>query len=173
MAMNNDRRNGPGREESELLERVVYINRVSKVVKGGRRVGFTALVVVGDGNGRVGYSVGKASEVPEAIRKGRDQAGRNMIEVPLVGSTIPHEALGKFKAGRVLLRPASDGTGVIAGGPVRAVMETAGISNILTKCLRSRNPHNVVHATFDALGQLRSPAETARRRGKTVEELGL
>jgi small subunit ribosomal protein S5 len=160
-------------EQNELAERVVHINRVAKVVKGGRRFSFSALVVVGDQDGRVGYALGKANEVPEAIRKGRDQAAKNLIEVPIVRNTIPHEALGKFGAGRVLLRPASEGTGVIAGGPVRAVMEMAGVNNILTKCLRSRNPHNVIHATFNALSQLTSPAETASRRGKSTKELGL
>jgi len=166
---NQDQARGDG----DLVERVVYINRVSKVVKGGRRFSFSALAVVGDQNGKVGYALGKANEVPEAIRKGRDKASRGMIEVPIVNETIPHEALGKFGAGRVLLRPASPGTGVIAGGAVRAVMETAGVNNILTKCLRSRNPHNVIHATFNALEQLSSPEATAQKRGKTVEELGL
>ena len=160
-------------ENSELAERVVHINRVAKVVKGGRRFSFSALVVVGDQQGRVGYALGKANEVPEAIRKGRDKAIKNMIEVPIVRNSIPHEALGAFGAGRVLLRPASEGTGVIAGGAVRAVMEMAGVNNILTKCLRSRNPHNVIHATFDALSQLVSPAETANKRGRSMKDLGL
>jgi small subunit ribosomal protein S5 len=155
----------------ELEDRVVFINRVAKVVKGGRRFSFSALVVVGDKNGYVGTGLGKANEVPEAIRKGTEQAKKNLFKIPLRGHTIPHEALGEFGSGRVLLRPASPGTGVIAGGAARAIVEVAGIQDILTKCIGTSNPHNVIHATVDALRQLRDPAEAARRRGKTLEEI--
>ncbi|MEW5853583.1 MAG: 30S ribosomal protein S5 [Myxococcota bacterium] len=155
-----------------MIDRVVHINRVAKVVKGGRRFSFSALVVVGDGAGQVGVGLGKANEVPEAIRKGTEQAQKNMFKIPLKGSTIPHPVRGHFGAGAVILRPAADGTGVIAGGAVRAVVESAGVSNILTKSLGTANPHNVVHATVDALRKLRSAEDHARRRGKTVEPQG-
>ena len=162
-------------EVGELEDRVVFINRVAKVVKGGRRFSFSALIVVGDKNGHVGVGLGKANEVPEAIRKGTDQAKKNLFKIPLHDKrTIPHEALGHFGSGQVLLRPASPGTGVIAGGAARAIVEVAGIQDILTKCIGTSNPHNVIHATVDALQQLRDPAQTARRRGKQPEEvLGL
>ena len=174
MAYNNDRndRRDRRREEGpELIEKLVFLNRVSKTVKGGRVSKFSALMVVGDGKGKVGFGMGKAVEVSEAIRKGIEDAKKNMTTVTLTGTTIPHEVIGEFGAGRVLMKPAAPGTGIIAGGPVRAVMEAAGIQDIRAKCLRSNNPQNVVAATFAGLKSLRSPEQVARTRGKSVEEI--
>ena len=159
------------REQSEFIEKVVSLNRVSKTVKGGRVMKFSALVVVGDGKGKVGYGLGKAAEVPEAIRKGIEAAKKNMVTVTLSGTTVPHEIIGEAGAGRVLMKPASEGTGVIAGGAVRAVVEAAGIKDIRTKCLRSNNPNNVVAAAFQGLKSMRGPEEDARIRGKSVKEI--
>ena len=161
----------PNNEVSELIEKVVYLNRVSKTVKGGRVMKFSALVVVGDGKGTVGYGLGKAAEVSEAILKGITDAKKNMVKISLSNGTIPHDVIGIFGAGTVMLKPATEGTGVIAGGAVRAVMEAAGIRNICAKCLRSNNPQNVVKATMEGLKTLRSPEQVAAVRGKTVEEI--
>jgi len=165
-----DSRRDSDRSESGLVDKVVYINRVTKVVKGGKNFSFSALVVVGDGRGRVGFGSGKAKEVPAAIKKGIEIAKRNMIPIAMSGTTIPHAALGHYGAGKVLLKPASEGTGVIAGGPVRAILESAGIQNILTKSLGTANPHNVVKATFEALKMLRSEEQYRELRGSATSE---
>ena len=159
------------REPSEYMEKLVALNRVSKTVKGGRVMKFSALMVVGDGKGKVGYGLGKAAEVPEAIRKGLEAAKKNMVTVTLSGTTIPHETIGEFGAGRVLMKPAAPGTGVIAGGAVRAVVEAAGIKDIRTKCLRPNTANNAVGAAFEGLKAMRSPEQVAKIRGKSVEEI--
>ena len=172
MAYNNNRKDNRKEEtQSEFIEKVVSLNRVSKTVKGGRIFKFAALCVVGDGNGRIGFGLGKAGEISEAIRKGIEDAKKNITTITISGSTIPHEIIGEFGAGRVLLKPAPPGTGVIAGGAVRAVVEAAGIHDIRTKCLRSNNPQNIVAATMVALKSLRDASQVAKTRGKTVEEI--
>ena len=173
MSQSNDKRNNVDTDGTQYEEKVLYINRVAKVVKGGRRFSFAALVVAGDRNGHVGVGLGKANEVPEAIKKASKQAKKNLITVPILpeGRTIPHDVLGRFGAGKVLMKPAKEGTGVIASATVRGILEAAGIQNVRTKSLRSRNPHNVVRATLDALTQLRSFDRIAKVRGKTMAEI--
>jgi small subunit ribosomal protein S5 len=169
--MEHNNSNNTQRETSEFKEKLVHLGKVTKVVKGGRNFRWSALVVVGDENGRVGVGLGKAAEVTEAVRKGTEDAKKNLITVPMVGTTIPHEIIGEFGAGRVLLKPAAEGTGVIAGGPVRAVVELAGIKDIRTKSLRSNNPHNMVEATIEALKSLKTVEEVAGLRGKAIDEI--
>jgi len=155
----------------EFIEKIVFINRVAKVVKGGRRFSFSAIVVVGDGKGKIGYGLGKANLVPEAIRKGVEKARKDMTSYSITDISIPHQVIGRYGAGKVLLKPASEGTGLIAGGPVRAVLEAVGVKNVLTKCLGSHNPHNIVKATLEGLQSLRSAEKIAGMRGKSVEEI--
>ena len=167
----NNQDQGRAQDNLEFTERIVHLGRVAKVVKGGRRFSFSALVVIGNGEGLVGYGLGKAHEVPEAIRKGGEHAKKTMIRVPLAGATVPHDVIGNFGAARVLIRPASAGTGVIAGGAIRAIMQAAGVKDVLTKCMGTRNPHNVVRATIDALRQLMSPEDVAEKRGLVRKEV--